>query len=396
MKTPSVISTLATADLTHKRVFLRADLNVALSGLGSGITDHRLQAILPTIDLIQRKGGKVILATHIGRPTGPTPGLSTKNLMPWFQQRGYAMDFEPHLGHAYDQSFFDPKTILLLENMRFFPQEKTGDLPFAQSLARLADWYVNDAFALLHRSDTSITVVPSLFTRETRTIGLLIEQELTLLQKLLHKPKKPFVLICGGGKVADKIPLIQHLLPHIDTLLLCPAIVFTFLKAVKKNVGKSVVDDNSLQVTREMMRTAQEKNINVLFPVDYQVAHQTFNGRLSIVNADEFPADGVGISIGPKTAQLFGDTIRQAQTIFYNGAMGDINRPETLTGLAELFKAIGQSKGLSIVGGGESVAAARLLGLEHTMSSFSTGGGATLAYLSGEPLPGLDIFLHRQ
>jgi phosphoglycerate kinase len=355
-----------------------------------------LQAILPTIDLIQQKGGKVILATHLGRPTGPTPGLSTKNLVPWFKQHGYAIDFEPHLEHAYDQSFFDQKTILLLENMRFFPQEKTGDLQFAQSLARLSDWYVNDAFALLHRNDSSITVLPTLFTPATRTIGLLIERELTMLNQILHQPKKPFVLICGGGKVADKIPLLNNLLPHISTLLLCPAIVFTFLKALKKNVGKSLVDDEALSLTLEMLRTAQEKNIKIMFPIDYQVAQQTFNGPLSLVAADEFPADGVGISIGPKTAQLFGDEIRHAQTIFYNGAMGDINRPETLAGLGELFKAMGQSNGFSIVGGGESVAAAKRLGAEHMINYISTGGGATLAYVSGQKLPGLAIFLHDQ
>ncbi len=387
----TVTSNLKNLTLTNQRVFLRVDLNVPIKNKKI-VNDHRLRAIKPTIDLIQEKGGKIILATHIGRPHNHDPNLSTKILIPWFKQQDYKIEYESDFAIAYEKSFKTIDTILLLENMRFFPGEKKADQNFAQQLARLGDYYVNDAFALLHRNDTSITLVPKQFPPSKRTIGLLIEQELIMLNKLLNNPQKPFVLIIGGGKVSDKLPLLYNLLDKVNTILLCPAIVFTFLRALGKSVGKSLVDKSALELCQHLLHKAQKNNVNIMFPIDYQIAHDTFDGPLSIVEADTIPDNGIGISIGPKTATFFAHEIRSAKTIFFNGLMGTSQRKETLEGVNAIFKAMGQSPGLSIIGGGDSVAAAQLLGVEDKISYLSTGGGATLTHLSEQELPGLTPF----
>jgi phosphoglycerate kinase len=394
-KITSLTSLLPSLSLHNKRVFLRADLNVPLKN-GSIIDDYRLQALLPTIDLIQKKGGKIILATHIGRPKGFDGMLSTQHVLPWFKKADYKITYEADLAAAVTKSYHDFDTILLLENMRFFPGEKNHDPLFAQQLADLGDYYVNDAFALLHRADTSITMVPELFAPNHRTIGLLIEKELAMLNNLLENPAKPFVLILGGGKVADKLPILYSLIDTVDVILLGPAIVCTFLKAHNKPVGKSLVDDTQLESCNQFIVDAHQRNIKIVFPVDYLIAHETFNGSLSYTNADEFPADAVSVSIGPKTAQIFAQEISRAGTIFFNGLMGTTQRPETLNEVNTLFHAMADSSGTSIVGGGDSVAAAQLLNVANSLDFLSTGGGATLAYLAGEDLPGLSVFIDKK
>lgn len=384
-------STLATMNLSGKRVLLRIDANVPLNN-GHILDDYRLQEIVPTINIIQKKGGKVILATHIGRPEKSDETLSTKQLIPWFIKHGYTIDYEANLAQAYEQSLSNPATILLLENMRFFEGEKNHDELFAQQLARLGDIYVNDAFGLLHRDDTSITLVPRLFAPENRTIGLLVERELTMLNKLIDNPRKPFTLVLGGGKVADKIPLLQALSPHINALLLCPAPAFTFLLAQGKPVGTSLVDEKSINACSTFLSTAQHNGLTIHFPIDYQIAHQTFTGNLSTVDADQFPADGFGISIGPKTEPLFAAIIGTSGTVLLNGIPGDAARKETLHGAQALLEAAAQSQAITIVCGGDSVAIARMLGFAHKLTYLSTGGGASLAYISGESLPGLMLF----
>ena len=392
MKQISLRSTLAAQDFNNKRVLLRVDMNVPLEN-GVILNDYRLQAILPTIDLIQEKNGKVILASHIGRPKGADSNLSTKNLLPWFQERGYTMDFEPDLEEAPRYSFENSDTILLLENLRFFPGEKTYDEIFAKQLADCADYYVQDAFAVLHRSDTSVTLTPHLFEKDHRLIGPLVEKELVHLNKLIADPKKPFVLIIGGGKITSKLPLLLNMLDLVDTILLCPAAVFTPLKSLGKPVGKSLVDDKKLNECKELLSEAEKKNVTIMFPVDYQVADQTIDGPLSIVDADAFSENAVGVSIGPKTAELFAQEIKSAGTIFYNGAMGFHHRPDTLEGMRSVFQAMQASNAYTVVGGGDSITTAQRLGFGDAFSFCSTGGGATLTYLSGHELPGLSPFV---
>ena len=281
-------SALPTYDLNNKRVILRADLNVPLDN-GIIVDDYRLQAILPTIDLILKKKGTITLLTHIGRPKKQEVLLSTKLLLDWFTQRNYTVSWAATIDEALQLINMPIKSILMVENLRFYPEEKNQDLSFAKKLSTLGDFYVNDAFGALHRTDTSITALPTFFAPDHRTIGLLVEKELTTLAKLIDKPQKPFVIILGGGKVKDKVPLIENFLHHSNTILLCPAIVTTFLKAIGQEVGKSLVDETALELCKSIIEKAKSRGIEIVFPTDYLIAHQTIQGTREIVGAHNFP-----------------------------------------------------------------------------------------------------------
>jgi phosphoglycerate kinase len=382
-----ITSLLNDLELTNKRVLLRADLNVPLR-TGQIMDDYRLRMILPTINLILQKGGKIVLITHIGRPKQPDPALSTKQLIPWFEKNGYQIAFSPTIEDAH-KKIAQGNQIVLLENIRFFPGEKEKDKQFAQSLAALADYYVNDAFATMHRDEASITIVPRYFPPENRTIGLLAELELNHLNRLLYHPQRPFAFIIGGGKVKDKLPLLLNLLDKIDMLFLCPAIVFTFLKASGQEVGKSLVNNAALNNCAEIINAAKTNNVKIFFPIDFQIALDSFDGPLSYVPANEIPDNGVGISIGPQTTDFFASEFKKAKTILYNGLMGDIGREQTLTGACSIFNAMATTKAHTIIAGGDSVAAAYICSVTDKIEWCSTGGGATIDYLTGKTLPGL-------
>jgi len=387
-------SKLPSWNIRNKRIFLRADLNVPLENKKI-INDFRLQSLLPTIDYILEHEGTIILATHIGRPQKHDPNLSTEILLPWFKKNGYSIVFEKNLDNAYQKSKTANKQIILLENIRFFPAEKKNDSAFAQQLAQLGDFYVNDAFGTLHRADTSITLAAQEFAPEKRTIGLLIEKELKILNNLLHNPKKPFVLILGGGKITDKIPIIQNFLDKVETILLCPAIVFTFLKAIGRPVGNSLVDNQMLETCKTILKQTEQQNVSVMFPVDFQVAEGNIDGPLAIESANSITTNDIGISIGPETIQVWKTIIKEAGTVFLNGSIGFANKPETLNGMKTILHAMAQSTGTTIVAGGDSVAMTHSLGFANQIDYLSTGGGATLAYLSGQELPGLTIINHK-
>lgn len=386
----NITSKLPTWHLEDKLVFLRADLNVPMIGQ-TIISDFRLRSLQPTLNFILEHEGSIILVTHIGRPKKPNPDLSTKVLLPWFEKHGYHVVFAENIEKA-QHIKLKPRQILLLENIRFFSGEKGRDPSFAQKLAQLAEYYVNDAFGVAHRHDTSVTLVAEQFRPEKRTIGFLIERELTMFNQLMKNPEQPFLTISGGGKITDKIPLLQGMLAKTQTVLLCPAIVFTFAKAVNKQIGRSLVDDGLLDHCKKIIEYAQKHTIRLLFPVDYQIADKAIEGPLSIVDAENFPTDSVGISIGPKTVKLFLQEIQTAHTIFFNAAMGFAHRPETRHSTNELLQAIAHASGTSIIAGGDSVAAAQQLGIENNIDHLSTGGGAALAYLSGQKLPALEFF----
>jgi 3-phosphoglycerate kinase len=387
-----LISQLPKTDLKNKRVLVRVDLNVPTKN-GTILNDYRLQAILPTIQLLQSQGAKIILITHRGRPEGHEPELSTKILIPWLEHHGFSIVFAPTIEQAHEESNKKNSSIVLLENLRFFPGEKKRDNDFAKQLASLGDYYVNDAFGTLHRHDSSVALVPELFSAEKRSIGLLIEKELAMLKKLVEKPQQPYVVLVGGGKIKTKIPTLASLVGKAQTIVLLPAIVFTFLKALGKPIGTSFVDDTMLETCKKLLATAQEKGTEIIFPVDYQVADKKFTGPLSEIDSDEIPAGKMGISVGPKTIALLKKQLLQAQTIFYNGLMGDQTREETLTGSKAIFSLMAQSPGFSVIGGGDSVAIGQKIPEAKEISYFSTGGGTTLAFLSGQELPGLKPFL---
>ena len=384
-----ITSTLPSLIFDNKRVFLRADLNVPLNN-GTILDDYRLLSIRPTIDLILKKGGHIILATHLGRPAGkPVAQLSTKQLIPWFEQHGYTISFCPTFADAKNNT---KNSITLLENLRFFPGEQNQDHHFAQQLADLAEYYVNDAFGTLHRTDTSLTLVPPLFSKNHRTIGLLIEHELQALNALLENPQRPFIVIIGGGKVSTKIPLLRNLLPRINAILLCPAIAFTFMQALGQKTGNSLVELDEVEEAKKIMHEAKKNNVEILFPTDYQIMFPDNKTTLITVPAHEIPEHSIGIAPGHETLALFSSRIKTAKTIFFNAAFGFSGQPDTMKNLEQLLKIIAASSAYTVIGGGDSVGAVRRFGYAKNMSFLSTGGGATLAYLSGEKLPGLKVF----
>ncbi len=395
MMTYILESALKDWDLAEKRIFVRADLNIPLQN-GTIINDFRLQQTQKSIDYIIQQGGTVILASHLGRPVQPDDEHSLAHLLPWFKERGYAIQFAESLDKAYafTQSMH-PGSILLLENLRFFPQEQSLDLCFAKSLARLADFYVDDAFGALHRYDTSITITPRFFNEKSRTVGFLVQRELSMLNTLLINPVRPFVLVLGGCKVHEKIALIENLLPLADEILLCPALSFSFMNAMGMFTGKSLIDPESELICRAILERAQKINIPILMPVDFLAADKTIHGPLTTIDAQSFTQESIGISIGPKTIDLYSHEISQAKTIFYNGLMGFQDRPETLHGTRAILQAMAFSKGYTVIGGGDTVGAAETFDFANKFSFISTGGGATMTYLSGQPLPGIEAIIQQ-
>jgi phosphoglycerate kinase len=371
-------------NLNNARVILRADLNVPVYD-GKVINDFRLQAFKPTVDYLLAHNAHITILTHIGRPEHQNQELSTRHLMPWFIAHNYDIQFAPTIEAARSST----SQVTLLENLRFWPEERDPSKEFARELATLGDYYVNDAFGVMHRNDTSITLLPQEFDSSHRSIGFLVEREITALETIRDNPEQPFVAILGGGKVHDKIPLIEKLIDKATMILLCPAIVFSFEKARGTRIGKSYVDDDSLSVCREILNLCEKKGVALFFPVDYQIALETLHGPLSCVDADKIPANAIGTSIGPKTLKLFSEAILNAQTIFFNGVFGFLERKDTLDGARKLIELIAQSPATSIIAGGDTAAVAQAFGLLDKIDYVSTGGGATLAYIAGQDLPGL-------
>lgn len=374
----------------QQRVFLRADLNVPLID-GKISNDRRLVAILPTLDALLGKKAQIVLATHIGRPNDHESTLSTQHLIPWFIARGYKIFFAPTI-QAAQETLFEQKSVILLENLRFFPGEKKIENLFIGQLRTLANWYVLDAFGTLHREDASLAPLANTFAPNHRSIGLLVQKELSVLNELKKNPKRPTCYILGGGKAADKIPLIDSLIPVADTLFICPALAFTFLKAQGTPVGKSLVDNQAISSIESILDKAKSHNTTVLFPLDYQVAKGSLEGPLSYCNANAIPEDGIGLSIGPKTINLIEKIIAQSKTVFYNGMMGLTNRQDTLGGVKAVIRAMAKSNDITIVAGGNSIDIIDQLGLKG-ITHIMTGGGSTVTYLAGQPLPALEPFL---
>lgn len=361
-------SALLSWNLENARVFLRADLNVPLSN-GIIQDDFKLQELIPTLDAILHKKGKIILATHIGRPEYPQSELSTRHLLPWFTHHGYSIEFCENLQDALASSKKDSKTIILLENVRFYPGEKNQDFTYIEHLKKLSDYYVNDAFGTLHRTDASVLSLPELFIPTQRTFGLLIQKELEQAQKIKN-PLRPFCVILGGGKIADKIPFIKALLPKVDHLLLCPGIDGEFKQFA-----------------------AEFKSASIESPQDYLVGKSLTQGPFTLKQANELGPHDFPISIGPETQKKYAGIIARSTTSFYNGLMGSLENPQTLIGVYGIFTAM-QTCDYALVGGGDSTAAARKLGFANKLN-LSTGGGALLAYISGQKLPALDILINR-
>ncbi len=382
-------SQLHTMDLTNKRVFLRADLNVPLQD-GLVTSDHRLEALRPTLDLLTEKKARIILATHLGRPKGYDKHLSTKQLLKWFETKGYPIIWVSSLDEA--QTLIElsaPGTIVLLENLRFNKEEHDlTNKKYVQKLKALTDIYVTDAWAVLHKQEMSITVLPTLYDKQHKTIGLLVEKELAELQPLLE-PKKPYTIIMGGSKIKQKLPLIEQALNKADTIIILPPLAFTLLKAQRVPIGISLVDDRLIGVAQKILTKAAESATQLLLPQDFLISLNDQNGPLETVT--QIPHNGFGIALGPESLNRAIETIHQSKTVFLNGTMGFFDRPETLEPLKRLLQSIAHSNNVSVIGGGDSVAAVTLFNLEQSISFCSTGGGSTLSYILNGTLPGLAV-----
>lgn len=374
--------------LAKKRVFLRADLNVPITN-GVIADDFRLLALRPTLDYLLLKGASVILATHCGRPKGYDPSLSTKPLAEWFSSRGYPITFVPYEPTGFVMpSIHQPGHIVLLDNVRFFDGEKKCEELFARMLRSYADYYINDAFGMVHEHAASTTLVPELFGKDHRSYGFLIKNEMVHLQFLKREEKKLTVLL-SGGKGSDKIPSMMRLLDrqHLSVLV-GPAPAFTFLKAQGKSVGKSLVNDELLECAHDILKKANKHHLPFVLPTDIMSSLDS-STHLITHNAHDFPENAYGITVGPQTLDTFKKHIKTADMIFCNGIMGFADQPTTLDPIEELFRSISSHTGYRVAGGGDTVALLRSMKIAQTFDFCSTGGGAALAVIAGEALPAI-------
>ena len=391
--------TIRDLNLKDRRVFIRVDYNVPLKKGVIG-DDTRIRETLPTIDFARKAGaGCIVLASHLGRPKGtPNPEMS---LAPVAARLGELLGpSAPGVTFASDcvgasaesaVSSAPPGGIVLLENLRFHPEEEKNDEAFARSLAKLADVYVNDAFGAAHRAHASVEALVRLMPEAGA--GLLMEKELRYLGAALSNPERPFVAILGGAKVSDKIEVIDNLVPRVDRLLIGGAMAYTFFKAMGKPTGKSLVEDDKLDSAREIMKAAAARKLQLLLPTDHVVAPKLEAGAPSEVLSvdDSAIGDRMGLDIGPATARAYADALCDARTVVWNGPMGVFEIPDFARGTVAVANAVANVTGTTIVGGGDSIAAVKAAGVTDRITHISTGGGASLEFLGGQTLPGVAV-----
>jgi phosphoglycerate kinase len=386
------VRTVADLDLAGKRVFVRADLNVPLAA--GRITDPtRIEATLPTIRHVLGKGGKVVLASHLGRPKGKrTADLSLAPVAAFLREAlGVPVTLASDcVGKPAEEAVakMQPGEVVVLENLRFHPEEEKNDPAFAARLAQLADVYVNDAFGAAHRAHASTAGMVTHF--RAKAAGLLLAREVEFLGRLLRSPEKPFVAILGGAKVSDKIGVIDNLLGRVQSFVIGGAMAYTFLKAQGKPIGRSRVEADKIDLARETLARAAEREVAVHLPVDHLAADKPeADARVALVSADAFPDDLMGVDIGPKTIDTYTKEIAGAKTVLWNGPMGIFEIDPFSKGTLAVADALAACKGVTVVGGGDSVAALRKAGKMDAVTHVSTGGGASLEFLEGRTLPGL-------
>ncbi len=375
-----------------KRVFIRVDFNVPLSG-GEITDDTRVREALPTVRHAVARGAKVILASHLGRPKGaPNPEFKLEpvgaRLAELLKLDVVAAD--DCIGDGPKKLAQDLRDgeILLLENLRFHKEEEANDAAFAEKLASLADVYVNDAFGTAHRAHASTAGMVKHF-RE-KGVGFLMRKEIKFLKDTLSNPNRPFAAILGGAKVSDKIGVISSLITKADVLLIGGAMAYTFLKAKGVEVGGSKVEEDSLKVAKEILKQASERKVDLLLPLDHVVAEK-LDAATGNQAEGNIPAGMMGLDIGPKTIELYSKRIKAAKTIFWNGPMGVFEKEPFAQGTMAIAKALADSGAVTIVGGGDSASAINKSGLASKISHISTGGGASLEYVENGTLPGVEV-----
>jgi len=379
-------------DLGGRRVFLRADLNAPLEA-GAVSDDTRLRGVVPTIQYALEHGASVVLASHLGRPKGgPDPKYSLKPVAEHLATLlGRPVPLAPDCVGPETSTLaaaLQPGQILLLENLRFHPEEEANDDGFAQRLAGLADVYVNDAFAAAHRAHASIAAITRYL--KPAAAGLLMKRELEALTRILEAPERPLAAVLGGAKVSDKIALVEHLLARVDALLIGGGMAFTFLRALGHSVGKSLVEPDRIEMARTALETARRRGVQVVLPVDAVVADGLDSPLGRAVSIREIPDGQMGLDIGPLTVDRFAATLKTAKTIVWNGPMGVFEKPPFAHGTVALARAVAASSAFSVIGGGDTVAAVNQAGVADRIGYISTAGGAFLEFLEGRTLPGVE------
>ena len=390
-------------DLAHKHIFMRVDFNVPLSEDGKEITDDtRIRETLPTLEYALRHKAKLILASHLGRPKGKVnPKYSLRPVVDRLR-----MLLDHHLGEQVNVAFapdcvgelatelarqLESGQVLLLENLRFHAEEEANDPKFAQQLASLCEIYVNDAFGSAHRAHASTEGITH-FVKQSAA-GLLMEKELNYMGKALTDPARPFVAILGGAKVSDKIQVIDHLLTKVDAILIGGGMAYTFLKAKGQDTGKSLLEADKIDIAKDALAKAEARGVRFLLPIDHVLADKfAADAKTQVFTGDgPFPAEWMGLDIGPKTVELFSQEIADAFTIVWNGPMGVFEMPAFAVGTTKIAKAVAANEdAVSIVGGGDSVSAVKKAGVAEKITHISTGGGASLEFLEGKKLPGVE------
>ena len=389
---------LSALDVNGKRVFLRCDLNVPLKE-GVITDDGRIRASLPTIQFLLDKGAALVIAAHLGRPKGEAkPELS---LAPVAKRLGELLGKEIKFQSSASvvdaqikglANSLKPGEILLLENIRYAAAETSKDenerAIFAKELAELADFYVGDGFGAVHRKHASVYDLPKLLPSAP---GKLVSAEVEVLRKLTENPARPYGVVLGGAKVSDKLAVIENLLGKVDVIAIGGGMLFTFLKAQGKEIGKSLCEDEMLDTVKGLIATADKNGVKLMLPTDIVVAPEfSADAKPTLVSADQIPSDQIGLDIGPASAQAFSDAIVGCKTLFWNGPMGVFEFPNFANGTKVIAEALTKVDGISVVGGGDSAAAVRKLGFKDEQFGYiSTGGGASLEYLEGKELPGL-------
>ncbi|BAG08210.1 phosphoglycerate kinase [Finegoldia magna] len=391
--------TLKDLNVENKRVLVRVDFNVPIKeGI---ITDtNRIEASLTTIKYLIDNNAKVILMSHLGRPKGePKPEFSLKpvaqKLSEMIGQDVKFIDSDKVVDDSVieESKKLQPKEIMLIQNTRFRKEEEKNDQTFSKELSQLADLYVNDAFGTSHRAHASNVGVSKFLPS---AVGFLVQKEIEIMGKALENPERPFTAILGGAKVSDKIGVIENLLDKVDTILIGGAMAFTFIKSQGKNVGKSLIEEDKLDLAKSLLEKAQEKGVKIFLPVDFVVAKEmTEESDSKVINIDDFTDDIAGFDIGTKTIKIFDEEIQKSKTIVWNGPMGVFEIEQFSKGTFEIANSLVKSKAITIVGGGDSASAIAKSGNKDKVTHVSTGGGASLEFLEGKVLPGIDCIDER-
>ncbi|WP_416318325.1 phosphoglycerate kinase [Thermoanaerobacterium saccharolyticum] len=384
--------TVRDVDVKGKRVLVRVDFNVPMDSEKNITDDTRIKAALPTIQYLLDNNAKVILVSHLGRPKGKfnmeySMKPVAKRLSELLGKQVIVADDVIGEDAKAKANALKDGEVLLLENVRFHAEEEKNDPDFSKELASLADVFVNDAFGTAHRAHASTTGVASYLPAVS---GFLIEKELNFMGGALENPERPFVAILGGAKVSDKIGVITNLLDKVDSLLIGGGMAYTFIKAEGYEIGKSLLEEDKLELAKDLIEKAKQKGVKLLLPVDTVVSAELKSGvPYEVVDIDKMPNDKIGVDIGPKTIEEFSKVIKDAKTVVWNGPMGVFEIREFAKGTEAIAKAMSECNGTTIIGGGDSAAAVEQLGYADKVSHISTGGGASLEFLEGKVLPGI-------